>query len=140
MVTTLGSSKRIGTPWSEAGGGSTHAAQMLPGTKLRQRSVRYWLDEIDGNVITIKPSHPTLDELEARADETHERARRTVPDDQLRTEQLWPDTQRVLSGDHCVARTGEISARASGSALAPTEACSFPPETTLVPSIRTDPL
>jgi hypothetical protein len=38
-------------------------AEMLPGMKLRQRSGRYWLDGIEGNVITISPPM-TLDELE----------------------------------------------------------------------------
>lgn len=38
-------------------------AEKLPGVKLRQRSGRYWLDGVEGNVITISPAM-TLDELE----------------------------------------------------------------------------
>jgi len=38
-------------------------AEKLPGVTLRQRSGRYWLDGVEGNVITISPAM-TLDELE----------------------------------------------------------------------------
>ena len=38
-------------------------AERLPGVTLRQRSGRYWLDGVDGNVVTITPAM-TLDELE----------------------------------------------------------------------------
>jgi hypothetical protein len=38
-------------------------AEQLPGVMLRQRSGRYWLDGVEGNVIMISPAM-TLDELE----------------------------------------------------------------------------
>ena len=38
-------------------------ADRLPGVKLRQRSGSYWLDGIDGNVVTLS-NRMTLDELE----------------------------------------------------------------------------
>ena len=38
-------------------------ADRLPGMKLRQRSGWYWLDGVDGNVITLS-NRMTLDELE----------------------------------------------------------------------------
>jgi hypothetical protein len=38
-------------------------AECLPGITLRQRSGRYWLDRVDGNVVAISPSMP-LDEVE----------------------------------------------------------------------------
>lgn len=38
-------------------------AECLPGIALRQRSGRYWLDRVEGNVVSISPSMP-LDELE----------------------------------------------------------------------------
>jgi hypothetical protein len=38
-------------------------ADKLPGVKLRQRSGRYWLDGVEGNVIMISPAM-SLDELE----------------------------------------------------------------------------
>ncbi len=38
-------------------------AEALPGVKLRQRSGRYWLDGIEGNVVAISPPM-TLDEVE----------------------------------------------------------------------------
>lgn len=52
-------------------GHSLHARQVavrqradrLPGVKLRQRSGSYWLDGVDGNVVTLS-NRMTLDELE----------------------------------------------------------------------------
>jgi len=38
-------------------------AEMVPGIKLRQRSGRYWLDGVQGNVIAMS-APMTLDELE----------------------------------------------------------------------------
>jgi hypothetical protein len=38
-------------------------AECLPGITLRQRSGRYWLDSVEGNVVSISPSM-ALDELE----------------------------------------------------------------------------
>jgi hypothetical protein len=67
MLLNVAESAQAGVPGGASLRTRQHAvqrrAEALPGVKLRQRSGRYWLDGIEGNVVAISPPM-TLDEVE----------------------------------------------------------------------------